>query len=34
MIRLTHQRGRLWFEVNGVVCVRTYPAAIKLLTRE
>jgi hypothetical protein len=30
-IRFTFRRGRLWFEVAGVVCVATYPQAIQLL---
>jgi hypothetical protein len=30
-IRLVHRRNRLWFCVAGTICVRTYPAARRLL---
>lgn len=31
MITLALKRNQLWFCVNGVVLVRTYPQAVKLL---
>ena len=31
MITLAFRNGRLWFCVAGVECVRTYPAAMRVL---
>jgi hypothetical protein len=31
MITLVHRNGRFWFCVAGMQCVRTYPAAMKVL---
>lgn len=31
MITLVHRNGRLYFCVAGVICVKTYPAALKVL---
>lgn len=31
MIRLSHLKGRWWFVVCGVLAVKTYPKAAKLL---
>jgi ribosomal protein L16/L10AE len=30
-LRIISKRGRMWIEVYGVVCVRTYPQAMRLL---